>query len=170
MMISFPSKYLDSKSSLYLQNKFYCMKATFKNCLHLRSFYEQVVRTTENPEDVMPLVQLKKLVKKIIPQLEEIEEAVEDLRLDHCYKEGSKIIRTEQGGFTFTADGEKAFRKAHKELMNKEISLPEFNQLSYEELAQAISPKFAKANPWEDMGPVLAPFYCEKHEPLPVEG
>lgn len=132
---------------------------TYKNLLTLRSFNELIGRSVENSADLMPVYQLNRLVKKFSPLYDEYDEAVEDLRLDNCYKEGNKIVRDEKGNYQWTAEGEKAFRKAVKELVNTEVSIPSFTPLAYAELCAVMPEGFAKANPWDMMAEALAPFY-----------
>jgi hypothetical protein len=132
----------------------------YKSLLVLKSFNEQLQKGIEGAEDILPLVQLKKVVKKFSDKYEEFEESVEDLRLDHCYKEGTKIVRDDKGNYQWTAEGEKAFRKAYKELLNSEVPLPyDFKPLNYYELGMALPPTFLTQNPWEMMSEVLGPFY-----------
>lgn len=132
----------------------------YKTLLMLRSFNEQLQKNVEGAENIIPLVQLKKLVKKFNSQYDEFDESVEDLRLDHCFKEGNKIVRDDKGNYQWTAEGEKAFRKAYKELMNKEVQLPaDFKPLNYYELGMAMPADFLKANPWEAMSEALSPLY-----------
>ena len=132
----------------------------FKTLLMLRSFNEQLQKNIEGADDILPLVQLKKVVKKFTEKYEEFDESLEDLRLDHCYKEGSKIVRDDKGAFQWTAEGEKAFRKAYKELMHTEVQLPaDFKPLNYYELGMALPADFLKQNPWEVMSEVLSPFF-----------
>jgi hypothetical protein len=132
----------------------------YKSLLMLRSFSETLQKNVEGAENIVPLVQLKKVVKKFNNKYEEFDETVEDLRLDHCYKEGSKIVRDDKGQYQWTAEGEKAFRKAYKDLLNQEVSMPsEFSPLNYYELGMAMPADFLKANPWEAMSEALSPFY-----------
>lgn len=132
----------------------------FKTLLMLRSFNEQLQKNIEGSENIIPLVQLKKVVKKMTDKYEEFDETVEDLRLDHCFKEANKIVRDEKGNYQWTAEGEKAFRKAYKDLLNKEVYLADdFKPLNYYELGMALPADFLKQNPWEAMAEVLAPFY-----------
>jgi len=131
----------------------------YKTLLMLRSFNEQLQKV-EGSENIIPLVQLKKVVKKFNDKYEEFDESVEDLRLDHCFKEGTKIVRDEKGNYQWTAEGERAFRKAYKELLNKEVQLPyDFKPLNYYDLGMALPSDFLKQNPWEAMAEVLSPFY-----------
>jgi predicted transcriptional regulator len=133
---------------------------TYKSLLVLRSFNEQLQKNVEGAESIVPLVQLKKLVKKFNSTYEQMEESIEDLRLDHCYKEGNKIVRDDKGNYQWTAEGEKAFRKAYKELNNQEIALPQdFKPMNYYELGMALPADFLKNNPWEVMSEVLTPFF-----------
>ena len=99
------------------------------------------------------------MVKKFSPIYEQFDESVEDLRLDHCYKEGQKIVRDDKGNFQWTAEGEKAFRKAYKDLLNSAAPVGDIASLSYEALCDAMPKGFAEANPWEVMSEVLVPFY-----------
>lgn len=133
--------------------------ANYKSLLVLRSFNEQIQKM-EGAENIFPLINLKKVVKKFSDWYEQLEESIEDLRLDHCYKEGSKIVRDDKGNYQWTAEGEKAFRKAYKELLNKEIELPsDFKPLNYYELAMSLPPEFMTQNPWEVMSEALSPYY-----------
>jgi hypothetical protein len=137
------------------------MSVTFKSLLTLRSFNEALSKS-DGASDLMPITLLSRLVKKFAPFYEEFEEAVEDLKLDHCYKEGQKIVRDDKGQYQWTAEGEKAFRKSYKELINKEVSdLPDFMPLSYEALCESMPDGFGTANPWDVMSEVLVPFYCK---------
>lgn len=131
----------------------------YKTLLMARSFNDQLQKI-DGAEDIVPLVQLKKLVKKFSNKYEEFDESVEDLRLDHCYKEGNKIVRDDKGGFQWTAEGEKAFRKAYKALLNQDVELPyDFKPLNYYELGMALPADFLTQNPWEVMSEVLAPIF-----------
>jgi len=132
---------------------------TYKNLLTLRSFSELITKSVDNSSDIVPVYHLSRLVKKFSALYEEYDEAVEDLRLDHCYKEGGKIVRDEKGGYQWTAEGEKAFRKAAKQLVNTEVSIPQFTPLAYSELCSVMPEGFAQANPWDMMAEVLSPFY-----------
>ena len=132
----------------------------FKTLLMLRSFNDQLQKNIEDADSIIPLVQLKKMVKKFTAKYEEFDETVEDLRLDHCFKEGTKIVRDDKGNYQWTAEGEKAFRKAYKDLLNTEVILaPDFKPLNYYELGMALPSDFLKANPWDAMAEALAPFY-----------
>jgi len=134
------------------------MSVTNKNLLTLRSFSEMLSKTPD-AADLMPITHLSRLIKKFSSLYEAYDEALEDLRLDHCYKEGNKIVRDEKGNFQWTAEGEKAFRKEFKALLNKEVELPEHMPLSYDALCDVMGDGFAKNNPWEVMSEALAPFY-----------
>lgn len=103
-----------------------------------RSFHQDLLNTVENAQNILPIIQLGKVIKKLTPQIEAFDEAVEDLRLDHCAKESNIILRDEKGGYKWTAEGEKAFRKAYKSLLEKEVNAPEFEKLSWQELEQAV--------------------------------
>jgi hypothetical protein len=137
----------------------------YKTLLMLRSFSEQLQKSVSDAENIIPLVQLKKVVKKFSDKYEEFDESTEDLRLDHCYKEGNKIVRDDKGQYQWTAEGEKTFRKAYKELLHSEVQLPsDFKPLNYYELGMALPSDFLKNNPWEVMSEVLAPFYTYSTE------
>ena len=132
---------------------------TFKHLLTLRSFNEALSKA-DGAADLMPITLLGRLVKKFSPVYEEFEESVEDLKLDHCYKEGQKIVRDDKGQYQWTAEGEKAFRKAYKALVNSEVAiLPDYMPLSYSALCDAMPAGFAESNPWEVMSEVLSPLY-----------
>jgi hypothetical protein len=131
---------------------------TNKQLLTLRSFNEMLAKTPD-AADFAAITHLNRLVKKLVKFYEEYDEALEDLRLDHCYKESNRIVRDEKGNYQWTAEGEKAFRKEYKALLAKEVSLPEFTPLSYDALSSSMSPDFAKLNPWDLMAEVLEPFY-----------
>lgn len=131
----------------------------YKTLLMLRSFNEQLQKV-DGAENIIPLVQLKKVVKKFSDKYEEFDETLEDLRLDHCAKENNIILRDEKGSYKWTAEGEKAFRKAYKALLNDDVQLPyDFKPLNYYELGMALPSDFLKQNPWEVMSEVLGPFY-----------
>jgi hypothetical protein len=134
------------------------MSVTNKNLLTLRSFSEMLSKTPD-AADLMPIAHLSRLTKKFSSLYEAYDEALEDLRLDHCYKEGNKIVRDEKGNFQWTAEGEKAFRKEFKALLNMEVELPEHMPLKYDALCEVMGDGFAKNNPWEVMSEALAPFY-----------
>jgi len=134
------------------------MSVTNKNLLTLRSFSEMLSKTPD-AADLMPIAHLSRLTKKFSSLYEAYDEALEDLRLDHCYKEGNKIVRDDKGNFQWTAEGEKAFRKEFKALLNTEVELPEHMPLSYDALCDVMGNDFAKNNPWEVMSEALAPFY-----------
>lgn len=131
-----------------------------RNLLTLRSFHQNLLQGMENAQDLVPVVQLGKLVKKLSPLYEAFDEAVEDLRLDHCAKESNIILRDEKGNYKWTAEGEKAFRKAYKALVEEEVKAPDFAPLNYGAFPEA----FLKANPWEAMEEVLSPFYNNDKE------
>jgi hypothetical protein len=134
------------------------MTVSNKQLLTLRSFNEMLAKTPD-AADIMPINHLARLVKKFSSLYEKYDEALEDLRLDHCYKEGSKIVRDEKGNFQWTAEGEKAFRKEYKALLESEITLPDFAALNYDNLCEGMGETFTKNNPWDAMSEVLAPFY-----------
>lgn len=131
-----------------------------RNLLTLRSFHDNLLKGMQNAQDLVPVVQLGKLIKKFGPLYEAFDEAVEDLRLDHCAKEQNIILRDEKGNYKWTAEGEKAFRKAYKALVEQEVKAPDFIPLNYD----AFPADFVKANPWEAMEEVLSPFYVNEPE------
>lgn len=133
------------------------MKVTYKNILVMQNLQEAIVKMNLSSEDYVAVVKLNKIVKKLAPIIENFQEMVEDLRLDHCYKEGNKIVR-ENGQMQWTADGEKAFRKAYKELLSTEVDV-DAQAINYSELYD-ILPKAAQANnKWEDVEENLSPFF-----------
>jgi len=135
------------------------MQVTNKQLLTLRSFNEMLAKTPD-AADLMPITHLSRLIKKFSSLYEAYDEALEDLRLDHCYKDGNKIVRDEKGNFQWTAAGEKTFRKEFKALLNMEVSLPDFAPLNYDALSDVMGDGFAKNNPWDVMSEALAPFYA----------
>lgn len=135
------------------------MVTTYKKILTVNSFQEAVSKLELSGDDYVAVAKLNKLVKKLAPATEQFQELVEDLRLDHCYKDGAKIVR-ENGQFQWTAEGEKAFRKAYKELLEKEVSV-EVSPISYSDI-YAILPKAAQAaNKWEEVQETLSPLFVE---------
>jgi hypothetical protein len=130
---------------------------TYKKAIILKNFNDGV-KSLPEVDDYAPVIQLGKLAKKLQPILEQLTEDIDDLRIEHCNKENNKITRDAQGNYEFTADGERAFKKAHKELLSKEVEF-DFTPLSYAELCQVLPADFAKQNPWEVVGEVLEPFY-----------
>lgn len=130
---------------------------TYKKAIILKNFNDGV-KSLPEVDDYAPVIQLGKLAKKLQPILEQLTEEIDDLRIEHCNKDNNKITRDAQGNYEFTADGERAFKKAHKELLSKEVEF-DFNPLSYAELCQVLPADFAKQNPWDVIGEVLEPFY-----------
>jgi hypothetical protein len=130
---------------------------TYKKAIILKNFNDGV-KSLPEVDDYAPVIQLGKLAKKLQPILEQLTEDIDDLRIEHCNKENNKITRDAQGNYEFTADGERAFKKAHKELLSREVEF-DFTPLSYAELCQVLPADFAKQNPWEVVGEVLEPFY-----------
>jgi len=135
------------------------MIATYKNILVMQSFQEAIAKFQLSAEDYVPVSKLAKVIKKLTPHVEAFQESVEDLRLDHCYKEGNKIVR-EDGQLQWSAEGEKAFRKAYKSLLAEEVEV-DVQPMSYTELFD-ILPKQAQANnKWEDVEEALSPFFTK---------
>ena len=136
------------------------MIVTYKNILVIQSLQEAVAKLQLSAEDYACVAKLNKAVKKLAPHSENFQEAVEDLRLDNCYKEGNKIVR-ENGQLQWTAEGEKAFRKAYKELLAQEVEV-DVQPMSYPALLE-VFPKQAQAtNKWEDVEESLSPFFENK--------
>jgi hypothetical protein len=136
------------------------MKVTYKNILVLQSFQEAIAKFNLSSEDYVVIAKINKTVKKLADNISDFQESVEDLRLDNCYKEGSKIVR-ENGQLQWSAEGEKAFRKAYKQLLNEEVEV-NVEPINYSELFD-ILPKEAQANnKWEDVEEALTPFFINK--------
>ena len=135
---------------------------TYKKLLQLKTFSDSVSKIPNLGDDVALVIKLQKLAKKACKPLEDFEEKVEDLRLDHCFKENGRIVR-QDGQFQWTAEGEKAFRSAYKALINEEVETHFDSALSYEEFKSILPEKDRKmVADWEDMGEVLSPFFVEK--------
>lgn len=133
------------------------MTVTFKQILVLQGFQDALAKLKLNTEDYAVLSKLQKVVKKLIPHIEEMQEMVEDLRLDHCYKEGTKIVR-ENGQLQWTAEGEKAFRKAYKELLTQEVDV-DVQPLNYADILHLLPPNAGDVNNWDDVKDSLSPFF-----------
>lgn len=97
-------------------------------------------------------------MKKFKTLAEQLEEEIEDLRLDYCYKENDRIVRDSVGNYQWTAEGEKAFRRAYKSLMEKEIIAPQFEKLNWQELEQVVPQGFLIAD-LENLEETLSEFY-----------
>ena len=130
---------------------------TYKKALILKNFNDGI-KSIPDVTDYATVIQLGKIVKKLQPILEQLNDDIDDLRIEHCNKDNNKITRDAQGNYEFTAEGERAFKKAHKELLNKEIEF-DFTPLNYVELCQVLPADFAKQNPWDAVAEVLEPFY-----------
>jgi hypothetical protein len=130
---------------------------TYKKALILKNFNDGI-KSIPDVNDYATVIQLGKIVKKLQPILEQLNDDIDDLRIEHCNKDNNKITRDAQGNYEFTAEGERAFKKAHKELLNKEIEF-DFTPLNYVELCQVLPADFAKQNPWDAVAEVLEPFY-----------
>jgi len=129
----------------------------YKKAIFLKNFHDGI-KSIPDITDYAPVIQLGKLVKKLQSVYEQLNDEIDDLRIEHCHKDNNKITRDAQGNYEFTAEGERAFKKAHKELLNKEVSF-DFTPLSYSELCQVLPVEFAKQNLWENVAEVLEPFY-----------
>jgi hypothetical protein len=134
---------------------------TYKKALNIKNFHEGI-KSIPDVADYAPVIQLGKLVKKLQAIFEQINEDIDDLRIEHCNKENNKITRDAQGNYEFTAEGERAFKKAYKELLNKEFAF-EFTPLNYVDLCQVLPSDFAKQNPWDIVEEVLEPFYFNEY-------
>lgn len=130
---------------------------SYKNAFQIKSFNDGI-KSIPNVEDYTPVVQLGKVVKRLQPIFEMINEEIDDLRIEHCHKDKNKITRDAQGNYEFTADGERAFRKAYKELLKKDVAF-EFTPLNYSELCEVLPADFLRHNAWEDVSEILEPFY-----------
>lgn len=135
------------------------MKSTYKKILVLQSFNDAVAKLNLPADDYAVISKLAKNVKKLQQYVEQFQEAVEDLRLDHCMKDGLKIIR-ENGQLQWTADGEKAFRKAYKHLLEEEVEVDSsITPMSYKEISELIPNN--GAGDWEDVKESLMGFFTE---------
>ena len=135
---------------------------TYKKLVQLKTFAASVANIPNLEDDVALVLKLQKLAKKACKPLEDFDESVEDLRLDNCYKENGRIVR-DNGQYQWTAEGEKAFRHAYKELLNQEVETHFDSAISYEEFKSILPEKDRKmVADWEDMGEVLSPFFVEK--------
>jgi len=135
---------------------------TYKKLVQLKTFAASVANIPNLEDDVALVLKLQKLAKKACKPLEDFDESVEDLRLDNCYKENGRIVR-DNGQYQWTAEGEKAFRHAYKELLNQEVETHFDSAISYEEFKSILPEKDQKmVADWEDMGEVLSPFFVEK--------
>lgn len=136
------------------------MIVTNKNILVMQSFQEAVAKFQLSAEDYAPVAKLAKVIKKLTPHVEAFQESVEDLRLDHCYKEGNKIVR-EEGQLQWSAEGEKAFRKAYKALLTEEVDV-DVQPMNYAEFFDIIPKQAQAGNKWEDVEEALSPFFVNK--------
>lgn len=129
----------------------------YKKALNIKNFH-QGINSIPDVTDYAPVIQLGKLVKKLQSVFEQINEDIDDLRIEHCNKENNKITRDAQGNYEFTAEGERAFKKAYKELLKKDVAF-EFTPLNYYELCEVLPADFSKHNAWEEVSEILEPFY-----------
>jgi len=137
------------------------MIATYKKILALYALQEGLSKLNLSAETYLPVAKLDRTIKKLKPIFDEFQEMVEDLRLDNCYKEGARIVRVD-GQLQWSAEGEKAFRKSYKELIEKEVELGDVQPMNYEELFN-ILPSQAKVDAgWEDFEETLSPFFTNK--------
>lgn len=132
------------------------MKATYRKILVLNSFNDAILKLKLSSEDYAVISKLAKVVKKLQFRVEEFQEAVEDLRLDHCMKDGLRIIR-ENGQLQWTAEGEKNFRKAYKELLETEVEIDDITPMNYSEIQELIPN--GGAGDWEDVKDSLSGFF-----------
>lgn len=136
-------------------------KVNYKKLLQFRAFTNTIASIKE-VEDVAMVVKLNKMSKKVCKPLDELEELVDDLRIDHCAKENGRIVRV-NNEYQWTAEGEKAFKKAYRELINQEVDVDFDSPLNFAELMKTMpDQKMAVLNDWEDMSPILHPFFVEK--------
>jgi hypothetical protein len=139
------------------------MKAitTYKNLLQLQEF-SKAVSKIDGISDYHPVLKLNRLVKKALKGLDEFNEIVEDLRIDHCEKDNERIVRVD-GQLQWTAEGEKAFRKAYKALLAQEVEVNYDEVLSYPQILSVIPGELVvENNPWEDVEEFLSPFFENK--------
>lgn len=135
---------------------------TYKKLLQLKTFANSV-NNLQDVNDLALIVKLQKIAKKACKPLDDFEEQVEDLRLDHCYKENGRIVRGANGEYQWTAEGEKAFRKAYKELVVQEVETHYDATISFAEFVEVLPDEKSKAlNTWEDLSEILSPFFVEK--------
>jgi hypothetical protein len=132
------------------------MKVTYKKILIVQNLNESVQKLGYAAEDYIVLGKLTKLVKKLAGHIEAFQELVEDAKLDHCMKDGLKIIR-ENGQLQWTAQGEKDFRKAYKEILETEVEV-DATPIQYTELV-ALVPSKNDIGEWEDVKNSLSPFF-----------
>jgi hypothetical protein len=134
---------------------------TYKKLLQLRTFSNSVANVVKT-EDIPLVIKMQKLSKKACKPLDDLEERVDDLRLDHCVKENGRIVRV-NNEYQWTVEGEKAFRKAYKELLNEEVETHFDTALSFAELIKALPDEKTKMlTSWEDMEEILSPFFVEQ--------
>jgi hypothetical protein len=133
------------------------MKVSYKKIFILQNFNESLGKLNLETSDYAVLEKLSKVVKKLAGEVENFNESIEDLRLDHCMKDGHKIVR-ENNQLQWTAEGEKAFRKAYKELLNQEVEIDEsIKPLSYNEILSLLPNTTSMS--WEDVKENLEPFF-----------
>ena len=132
------------------------MKTTYRKILVLNSFNDAIGKLNLSPDEYTVISKLTKVVKKLQHKVEEFQEAVEDLRLDHCMKDGLRIIR-ENGQLQWTAEGEKAFRKAYKSLLETEVEIDNIQPMNYSEIQELIPN--GGAGDWEDVKDSLSGFF-----------
>jgi hypothetical protein len=133
------------------------MTVSYKKILILQNFSESLSKLNLKTEDYAILEKLNKVVKKLAGDIEGFNELVEDLKLDHCMKDGLKIVR-ENNQLQWTAEGEKAYRKAYKQLLNEEVAIDEtIKPLSYNEILSILPEKTFMG--WDDVKENLMPFF-----------
>jgi hypothetical protein len=129
---------------------------TYKKLMFFQNYNDSVSRLGLNADDYAVIGRMSKLIKKLNPKFEEFQEMVEDLRLDHCMKDGLKIVR-ENNQLQWTAEGEKSFRKAYKQLLETEVEVEDFTPLSYNEILSLL-PNNVNGR-WEEVEEILSPFF-----------
>lgn len=135
------------------------MKVTYKNILFMQNLQSAISNLNLSADDYAVISKVNKLVKKLAPHLEDFQESVEDLKLDHCYKDGQKIVR-ENGQLQWTADGERAFRKSYKELLNKELDV-DVEAINFSDFYEVLPEAAKAANKWEDVEETFSPFFVK---------
>jgi len=134
---------------------------TYKNLMQLQEF-SKAVSKVEGISDYHPVLKLNRFVKKALKGLDEFNETVEDLRIDYCEKDNGRIVRID-GQLQWSAEGEKAFRKAYKALLAQEVEVNYDEVLKYNEILDILPGDFVKeANPWEDVEEFLSPFFINE--------
>lgn len=136
------------------------MKVTHKNILFLQNLQTVIANLNLSGEDYVVVSRINKLLKKLAKHIEDFQESVEDLKLDNCYKEKNKIVR-ENGQLQWTVEGEKAFRKAYKELLLEEVEI-DADPINFQDLYNVLPKEAQQNNQWEDVEEVFTPFFVNQ--------